>query len=192
MSADDETVQVRRVSDGELVVNLTGHKGGVSSIAFSPDGRLLATASREIGRIWSVYNGELVSEMTSLGRIENIAFSPDGRFVSTSAVAWDNFVQIRRIYDGQLIGEWNADYGGITDFSFLPDGFVAIAAYDEYSDDEFIAIWRISDGKLVSKLDEGLSINFPPDGSFSAIILDPGLRSLPFVRIWGRPGLQTI
>jgi WD40 repeat protein len=50
----DEVI-LYRVSDGEQLQTLSQHISGVASIAFSPDGRLLATGSNDgIVRLWGI------------------------------------------------------------------------------------------------------------------------------------------
>src|SRR5205085_1049361 len=60
----------------------------VSSLAFSPDGKLLATAyagaSQEGVHLWRVRSGELVSTPYK-GDSDVVAFSPDGKLLATSA-----------------------------------------------------------------------------------------------------------
>jgi WD40 repeat protein len=60
----DRTIRLWRVSDGALVRTLTGHTS-VNSVAFSPDGSLIASGSddRTI-RLWRVSDGALVRTLT--------------------------------------------------------------------------------------------------------------------------------
>jgi WD40 repeat protein len=51
----DKTIKLWRVSDGSLVRTLTGHTDSVWSVSFSPDGRLLASGSRDNTiKLWQV------------------------------------------------------------------------------------------------------------------------------------------
>ena len=54
----DHTVRLWRVADGTLLRTLTGHTDGVRSVAFAPDGALLASASGDrTVRLWRVADG---------------------------------------------------------------------------------------------------------------------------------------
>ena len=67
--------------------HLTGHDGTVLGVAFSPDGRLLATASIEgTARLWDPATGEHRRTLTGhRGTVYGVAFSPDGRLLATAS-----------------------------------------------------------------------------------------------------------
>jgi WD40 repeat protein len=75
---------------------LSGHRGAVRSVAFSPDGRFILTASDDrTARVWDVKTGREVSVLRGHRRgVQSAAFSPDGKRVVTSgddatARVWD-------------------------------------------------------------------------------------------------------
>jgi hypothetical protein len=57
----------------------------VNAVAFSPDGRWLATANQDTtGRIWETSSGKLIHTLNHTGGVQALAFSPDGRWLATS------------------------------------------------------------------------------------------------------------
>ena len=60
---------------GTLVAELEGHKAQVKSLSFSPDGKILASASWDhIIRLWDVKKHELIRQISTIGDL--VAFSP--------------------------------------------------------------------------------------------------------------------
>jgi hypothetical protein len=65
-----------------------GHRDAVLSCAWSPDGRLLATSSRDqTARLWDVASSVEVRQLTGhTGALWSCAWSPDGRLLATTSV----------------------------------------------------------------------------------------------------------
>ena len=91
----DSRAIVWDVTTGRRMHEFTEHSDVISSVAFSPDGERLLTASWDgTARVWNVERGEQINLFAHGPRIANARFSPDGRSVLTgdepgTARLWD-------------------------------------------------------------------------------------------------------
>jgi WD40 repeat protein len=67
-----------------LVFELEGHTDKVHTVAFSPDGSYLLSASDDLTlRIWDVLSGRMIREHATESAVQSLSFSPDGRHLFT-------------------------------------------------------------------------------------------------------------
>jgi hypothetical protein len=81
-------VQVRAVADGKEVFTLTGHTTEVRSLAFSPDGRRLASGDEDgVLKLWDLSTGAelLTYRAAEGGSARAVAFSPDGGLLAVGS-----------------------------------------------------------------------------------------------------------
>jgi WD40 repeat protein len=98
---------------------LRGHRDRIRSVEFSPDGSLLATASRDHDvRIWNARTGEGVRPLQHNSEVRDVSFSPDGRWVVTAAfraALWDP-------RSGAIVVRMQGHEGPLTAALFDPSG----------------------------------------------------------------------
>jgi WD40 repeat protein len=91
----DTTIKLRRVPDGAVVRTLRGHTDVVWSVAWSPDGALVASGARDnTVRLWRVSDGAAVASWSPPTNREHgpnkgvlsVAFSADGQLLAGSGV----------------------------------------------------------------------------------------------------------
>jgi len=91
---ETDFIQLRDGKTGEERGRLSGHLESISDVAFSPDGRYLASGSYDHSvMIWDVQTQQRASvinshgPVTDLDRLYAVAFSPNGRFLAAAGPA---------------------------------------------------------------------------------------------------------
>lgn len=128
--------EVQMGNDGDVEPEII--RGSVLSVAFSPDGTKLASASMDGVRLWHVGTGKLLAALTDEEDAAgfSVAFSPDGAKLASGS--WDNTVELWDVSTQKHIAAFQGHTGNVWTVAFSPDGTKLASG----SDDGTVLLWN--------------------------------------------------
>jgi len=145
--AQNSEVQTKRYKP-ELVVQ-TGHSSDISSIAFSPNGKIVASGSFDNTiKLWDKETGkELRTLYGHTGRVLSVAFSPDGQTLASGG--WFNVIRLWDVASGKQIGALEGHTDQVNSVVFSPNG-TSIASC---GNDDTARLWNLQTRKQLQQFD---------------------------------------
>ena len=156
-----------------LAHTLTGHTGGwfnhsVNSVAFSPDGQLLASGSSDKRvRLWDPATGEHLRTLTGhTSYVRAVAFSPDGQLLASGSS--DKRVRLWDPATGEHRRTLTGHTGYVMTVAFSPDGRLLASG----GEGKTVRLWDPATGRhrrtLTALTGDVRAVAFSPDGRLLA------------------------
>lgn len=179
--ANSNAVELRDLHTGKHKKNFWGRKRRMISVAFSPDGKMLAGGDLDgVIWLWNIGTGEYRQVLTPHNVVEEVMFSPDGRTIVSSD---DQDTQLWDIATGEFKARLE-DTTGTNNIIFNSDGTVLYGGNRSE-----LRLWDPDNGKIKMRLGLPSASNrplpvFSPDGQTIATAGGNGYT----VQLWN---LQT-
>ncbi|MEU7875184.1 Hsp70 family protein [Dactylosporangium sp. NPDC049140] len=157
------------------VATLTDHTSTVNAVAFSPDGKTMATGSRDNTAImWDVTTPATPRRLTTLrdhtSTVKAVAFSEDGKTMATGSydtvIVWDVSVPAAPRSLATIAGS----LGGLNVMALSPDGKTIAAG----SSDKTVIVWDVS----VAAAPRRLATLTDHTGSLEAVAFSPDGKTI--------------
>jgi WD40 repeat protein len=175
-------VKLWEAETGQENRTLLGHTNFVWGVAFSPDGRRLASAGGDGVRVWGAVTGEAVGTWPwPLATVSGLAFSPDGRRLALASRGGK--VKVVDAATGQEVLVTGGTAVSLSNVVFSPDDKrLAAAVKDAVDTAGSVILWDAATGEETLKLSPGSKVHhvaFSPDGYWLAATCQDGT-----VRVW--------
>ena len=132
---------------------LTGHKGQIWNIAFSPDGKTLASSGQDKSiRLWDVNTGRQIRKIRWQVINWSVTFSPDGKTLAIGNK--DHTIHLLDAHTGKHLQTLTGHIGGgwVTGIAYSPNGNMLALYGTELHGQHTIRLWDANTGQQLRTL----------------------------------------
>ncbi len=141
---DEPLVRLWEVESERELHSFHGHRGGsIRSLAFSPNGKFLATGGVDhTVKIWSVEDGKLCYNLTGhTDKVNSVKFSPNSKYLASGSR--DGNVKLWEIESGRELHTLQGHDWKVIAVKFSPNGEFLLS----YGMDYRLKLWKVEGGE---------------------------------------------
>lgn len=163
-AGDDQTIIVWSLAEAKKVMKIVRDKTAIKSIAYSPDGKIIAGGGSDGVKFWDTKTGKEIGElMIEYEIVDSIAFSPDGKLLAAGS---PQSVSVWNVATRQKVRVLEKAKSPVV---FHPKGNLLATA----SGDDLIKIWNVKTGVKLRTIEGAGEIGilaFNPPGNVLASV----------------------
>jgi WD40 repeat protein len=166
-------------------ITLKGHDGWVGGVAFSPDGKTIATASADkTVKFWNAANGKELATLDAHGDVVTaVTFSKDGKQFATAS--FDGTAKLWDAADRKPLQTFRSERGAVLTVAFNPNGRTLATG----GIDGAVRVWELEPGKAkpggrIQRVHDSWvnALTYRPDGEgLASVSSDNEIRFNPSV-----------
>lgn len=184
------SVKIWNLDTGDLRATLDCQCKDIKSVAYAPDGKILAVACDNAVQLWDTSTNERLHVCNGhTGSVYAIAFSPDGETIGSASA--DHDVRLWAVDSGDTRHVLKAHSDDVRSVEFAPDGKTLLTA----GHDARLILWNPATGEKLSSTEDThrhgiLSARFSPEGGTIVTVEMPTQIDSAGVALWDAKTLK--
>ena len=136
-------IKIHATSNGAVLQKIKKHTDWVTTLAFSPNGEMLATADRNGGiSVWDPDNAQEIHTLAGhKGGVTALSWRSDSKVLASASE--DGTIKLWEMQEGKMAKTWNAHNGGVLSVSYARDGKLVSCGRDNQ-----IGLWNADGNRL--------------------------------------------